>query len=179
MGSRLYSFKIHVFFYFSGFLFALLFYFCFPFCCQLVASFIYFQKFELIGFQNTRRRRDQWVSFVPHQALIPASPHPQSLPSFLFHSTQRLRQANCAWARHPMSMPQPSAHWIESSSARSSILQLGPGASCQLSTSARSTDTCEMRYAMHGESPTAAIAAASVAISIKAQQAKGWPKDYI
>lgn len=74
MGSRLYSFKIHVF-YFSGFLFALLPYFCFPFCCQLVASFIYFQKFELIGFQNTRRRRDQWVSFVPHQALIPASLH--------------------------------------------------------------------------------------------------------
>lgn len=128
------------------------------FFCQLVASFIYFQKFELIGFQNTCRRRDQWVSFVPHQALIPASLHPESLPSFLpsiqlnacarpLRLRLRLRQAsNVNAAAH-----QPIESRARVLDPRSSNLALARRVSCQL----RRGQLTPAKCAMHGESPTA------------------------
>lgn len=101
----------------------------------------------------------------PNSVLIPStSSSLSSIPSSLLPLSAPAPVPNVnAIARVGVGVGQPNPM------NRAGIAgHVGPGASCQLSTSARSTDTWDTsaKWEMRGESPTAA----SVAISIKAQQ---------
>lgn len=114
--------------------------------CQVVVSFL-FSKFELIGFQNTPTARPVnklRVAPLPLLLLIPApssvlipstSSSLSSIPSSLLLLSAPAPVPNVnAIAGVGVGVPNPMN--------RAGIAgHVGPGASCQLSTSARSTDT--------------------------------------